>query len=146
MNHSNSVEIILCLDSYYLEFRKILYFIFQGREDARLLNSRTAGCCCYNTNIWEFTTQTQLSKFFKNKLCTVWNIKTSVLPASWIFQIHLSHGILFMDFSLCPDRPRYYGPIQVKCRLLNYDIFLNEIPTYFGKCHNYVGNLFKNMS
>jgi len=28
-----------------------------------------------------------------------------------------------------------YGPLQVKCRSLNYDIPLNEFPTYFGKCH-----------
>ena len=26
-------------------------------------------------------------------------------------------------------------PMTGLCRLLNYDIFLNEIPTYFGKCH-----------
>ena len=31
---------------------------------------------------------------------------------------------------------RLLGPTQVKCWFLNYDIFLNEFPTYFGKCHN----------
>ena len=30
------------------------------------------------------------------------------------------------------------GPTQVKCQLLNHDIFLNEFPTYFGKCPNLI--------
>ena len=45
------------------------------------------------------------------------------------------------------------GPIQFKSRLLNYNIFLNESPTYFGKGPKYiwhflkyVGNSFKNIS
>ena len=29
---------------------------------------------------------------------------------------------------------RVYGPTQVKCWILNYDIFLNEFLTYFWKC------------
>ena len=32
----------------------------------------------------------------------------------------------------------YLGPTQVKCQLLNYDIFLNEFSTYFGKCHKLI--------
>ena len=45
------------------------------------------------------------------------------------------------------------GPIQFKSRLLNYNIFLNEFPSYFGKGPKYiwhflkyVGNSFKNIS
>ena len=37
-----------------------------------------------------------------------------------------------MPNSIILDQVLHYGPLQVKCRLLNYDIFLNE--TYFGKC------------
>ena len=44
--------------------------------------------------------------------------------------------------------------VQVKCRLLDYDIFVNQLPVYFGKCQNfilwhfpkYAGNSFKNMA
>ena len=38
-----------------------------------------------------------------------------------------------------------YGPTQVKCRLLNYDIFLNEFPAYFGKCQNIIFDISQNM-
>ena len=34
--------------------------------------------------------------------------------------------------------PLIAGPLQVKCRILNYDIFLNEFLTYFWKCLNLI--------
>ena len=39
----------------------------------------------------------------------------------------------------------YLGPTQVKCQLLNYDIFLNEFPAYFGKCQNLIYDISQNM-
>ena len=36
--------------------------------------------------------------------------------------------------------------LQVKCRLLNYDIYLNEFLTYFWKCWNLINDIFKKMS
>ena len=32
----------------------------------------------------------------------------------------------------------FKGPTQVKCRHLNYDIFLKEFLAYFGKCKNFI--------
>ena len=39
------------------------------------------------------------------------------------------------------------GPTQVKCWLINYDIFLNEFLTFSWKCHKSNSDIqFKNMS
>ena len=38
------------------------------------------------------------------------------------------------------------GPTQVKCQLLNYDIFLNEFMTFSWKCHKLSSDIYENMS
>ena len=56
-----------------------------------------------------------------------------------IFEILFRHkrysvGLLF-----------HFDPHQVKCRLLNYDIFLKEFLTYFGKCHKLIYDISQNL-
>ena len=40
----------------------------------------------------------------------------------------------------------HLGPTQVKCQILNYDIFLNEFMTFSWKCHKLSSDIYENMS
>ena len=40
----------------------------------------------------------------------------------------------------------YLGPTQVKCQLLDYDIFLNELMTFSWKCHKLSSDINENIS